>query len=140
MSAASRLLDRLSHVKATGPARWIACCPAHEDRSPSLSIRELDDARILLHCFAGCDAADVLGAVGLRLADLYPQRLPGHSYPATHSRIPAADLLAIISQEATLIGLLAADMLTGKTISEVDWQRLSAAASRIGRVRDYLRG
>ena len=39
MSAAARLLDRLTGVKQTAPGRWIAKCPAHEDRSPSLSIR-----------------------------------------------------------------------------------------------------
>lgn len=50
----------------------MARCPGHEDRSPSLSIRELDDGALLLHCFAGCQASDVLAAVGLEFRDLYP--------------------------------------------------------------------
>ena len=40
---AAKLLDRLPGVRKTGPGRWIAPCPAHEDRRPSLSIRELED-------------------------------------------------------------------------------------------------
>ena len=68
--AVGRLLDRLSGVRPTGPGRWIARCPAHEDRSPSLSIRDIDD-RVLVHCFAGCGVGDVLSSVGLTLADLY---------------------------------------------------------------------
>ena len=66
----SRLLGRLSCVRQTGPGRWIARCRAHEDRSPSLSIRDIDD-RVLVHTFAGCGFGDVLSAVGLTLADLY---------------------------------------------------------------------
>jgi hypothetical protein len=42
----TRLLDRLQGVKRTGPSRWIARCPAHEDRRPSLAVRELDDGRL----------------------------------------------------------------------------------------------
>lgn len=49
-----------------------ARCPAHGDRSPSLSIREAEDGRILLHCFAGCHARQVCDALGIRIQDLYP--------------------------------------------------------------------
>lgn len=58
--SAGALLARLDAVKPTGPGRWLARCPAHEDRSPSLSIRELDDGRTFVHCFAGCYALEVL--------------------------------------------------------------------------------
>jgi hypothetical protein len=57
-------------ARRTGEGRWMARCPAHGDRSASLSIRR-GRKGTLLHCFAGCDARDVLAAVGLRLADLY---------------------------------------------------------------------
>ncbi|MCC7409044.1 MAG: DUF3987 domain-containing protein, partial [Phycisphaeraceae bacterium] len=51
---------------------WMARCPAHEDRKPSLSIGEGDDGRALLHCHAGCEAGQVVAAIGLDLADLMP--------------------------------------------------------------------
>lgn len=41
---------------------WIARCPAHVDRRPSLSIAEGQDGALLLHCFAGCSFGAVLGA------------------------------------------------------------------------------
>jgi len=44
----------------------IARCPAHDDRDPSLSIRDGRDGRLLLHCHAGCDFTDILAAAGLR--------------------------------------------------------------------------
>ncbi len=68
------LLSRLEGVRQTGPGRWAARCPAHEDRAPSLSIRETDEGKVLLHCFVGCSNDDVLAALGLEWADLYPDR------------------------------------------------------------------
>ena len=47
-------------------------CPAHEDRTASLSISEGDDGRILLYCHAGCKTEDVVAALGLTMADLRP--------------------------------------------------------------------
>jgi putative DNA primase/helicase len=42
---------------------WIACCPAHEDRNPSLSLRDSGDGRVLVHCHAGCTQAAVIAAL-----------------------------------------------------------------------------
>src|SRR5690349_10346417 len=53
---AADIVARFDGVRERGPGRWMARCPAHDDSSPSLSIRELDDGTILLHDFAGCDA------------------------------------------------------------------------------------
>ncbi len=39
------LLSRLDGACRTGPGRWIARCPAHDDRHPSLAVRELEDGR-----------------------------------------------------------------------------------------------
>jgi hypothetical protein len=38
----------------------MACCPAHDDRNPSLSVRRAPDGRVLVHCFAGCSLDAVL--------------------------------------------------------------------------------
>lgn len=66
------LLDRLHNVKPKSNGRYVAACPAHEDQDPSLAIAVLDDGRILVKCFAGCSAADVVAAVGMSLSDLFP--------------------------------------------------------------------
>ncbi len=134
MSAAAKLLDRLEKVKSTGPAKYIACCPAHADQSPSLSIRDVDGA-VLVHCFGGCQTSDVLAALGLEMADLYDdariERGP------TRSRIPARDVLEILSHEATVACLILADVIRDRRINEQDYERLALAASRIGGARDY---
>lgn len=69
------LLSRLDKVRQTGNKKWQARCPAHNDNSPSLSISEKDDGRILIHCHAQCGGAAVVEAVGLSLSDLFPDRL-----------------------------------------------------------------
>jgi hypothetical protein len=142
MRAAPKLLDCLSRVKQTGPDRWIASCPtgahAHGDRSRGLSIRAVDD-RVLIYCHAGCGAVDVVEALGLTLTDLYDW--PGeHRVGSTHSRIPARDLLEIISEETSVVAIVAADLLGKRSITEADWQRVAQAAARIGAARDHVYG
>jgi putative DNA primase/helicase len=41
---------------------WMALCPAHNDRNPSLAIRQVD-GKVLLHCHAGCTQRDVIDAL-----------------------------------------------------------------------------
>ena len=54
----------------------MACCPAHADKNPSLSVSEGEGGRVLLKCFAGCPSESVVAAMGLKLADLMPERAP----------------------------------------------------------------
>ncbi|HEV2378697.1 MAG TPA: DnaB-like helicase C-terminal domain-containing protein [Terriglobia bacterium] len=53
-----------------GGATWVARCPAHADRTPSLTITATTD-RILLKCFAGCSTDSILAKIGLKLSDLF---------------------------------------------------------------------
>ena len=72
----ARPIDRVSaalpDARRSGP-RWVATCPAHEDRSPSLSITEGRDEIVLLHCHGGCGPREVLAAVGLDWTALFPR-------------------------------------------------------------------
>jgi hypothetical protein len=81
MSAIDKVLDRLQAVKRTGEGRWMARCPAHPDKTPSLSIREMPDGRVLLYDFGGCGNGDVLSAMGLRMSDLFNGPLAHHLPP-----------------------------------------------------------
>jgi len=68
------ILARLEQVRPSGRG-WIARCPAHEDRIPSLSIRECD-RKILLHCFAGCTVDSVCTALNVGVRDLFMEPCP----------------------------------------------------------------
>ena len=56
------VLCRLDGVRRCGRG-WVARCPAHEDREPSLSIAQGTRRRVLLHCFAGCLFRDIVRAL-----------------------------------------------------------------------------
>ena len=106
--SASELLDRLEKVRRTGTGRWTACCPAHSDRHPSLALRELDDGRVLLHCFAECSAHEVVSAVGMDLSDLFPPRVIGFGKGKPERRpFPATDILRCIATEVLVVAVAA---------------------------------
>ena len=130
------LLGRLDAVRQTAPDRWMARCPAHDDRTPSLSLYECGDGTILLRCWAGCAAAEVVAAVGLELRDLFPAPVGHHRPPGHTRRVPAADRLAVIDHEVMVVALLADEIARAGTASDDQRHRLATAASRIGRARD----
>ena len=61
---------------------WMACCPAHDDRTPSLSIHEVD-GKTLFHCFAGCSQDEVLAA--FRARGFWPGRRDVMNRPGPRS-------------------------------------------------------
>jgi DNA primase len=63
------ILGRLHGVRRNGSG-WMALCPAHEDRNPSLSI-SLHDGTMLHHCHAGCSKEAVLAALKIGPRDLF---------------------------------------------------------------------
>lgn len=70
MKSVSEFLELLSGVKSTGKDRWMALCPAHNDREPSLSVKALPD-KILVSCQAGCHINAVLAALKIEMSDLF---------------------------------------------------------------------
>ena len=122
--SADALLAHLDGVRPTGPGRWLARCPAHPDKHPSLAIRELDDGRVLVHDFAGCTVESVLSAVGLSFADLYPRRAIAHACKRERRTFPAADVLRAIAFEATLVSIAAADLSRGSPLRSLQYSNL----------------
>ena len=84
-SPTDRVLVQLEGVKQRNGG-WMALCPGHDDKNPSLSIVEADDGRVLLQCFAGCAIEDVLAEISLEKKDLFPNSRDagnGHGHTAT---------------------------------------------------------
>lgn len=132
---ADRLLTRLDRVRQTGSNQWSACCPAHDDRSPSLGIKELPDGRLLIRCHAGCDAEEIVSAVSLSLSDLYPPRMTGQHYRGRRERlITATQGLAIVANETLVAAIIVSDSAKGKSVTDKDIDRLWLAVGRINAV------
>lgn len=128
------ILSRLAKVRQTGRDTWLACCPAHEDRTPSLSVRSLADGRVLLHDFGGCGAADVVAALGIELSDLFTQPLYHRAQRVRHP-FTALDALRALRHEAAVVAISVADLAEGR---EVDEGRVALAAARIADAAEYI--
>lgn len=133
--SADSLLSKLDKVKRTGNGSWIACCPAHADKSPSMTVREMDDGRVLVHCFAGCDFDSIVTAAGVDMAELFPPE--EKTYKPVRRPFPAADVLEALSSEAMVVLISARDMARGIA---PDAERLRVAVQRIEAGREIANG
>lgn len=115
-----RLFNGLRKLKQTGDYTWQACCPAHDDRSPSFQVK-VSDGRILLHCFAGCEKEDICASVGIELSDLFPDK--GHYRPVSRpANIPTED--------AYFIAVIKSQIKRGEAIPPMDISRYRQAVLR----------
>ena len=83
------ILSRLD-VKSGSGGQYMARCPCHGDRQASLSVGVGDDGRVLLHCHAGCDTADIMASLGLTMRDLFVDLKPGDVFPVYGKTAEAA--------------------------------------------------
>jgi len=137
LPAAERLLERLHKVKQTRPDRWQARCPAHDDRSPSLSLTETTDGRILIKCWAGCSAQSIVEAVGLKLADLFPKT--GDYLPSHVPRYSAQDIVETIVFESTVLEVGYRKIERGEWLSDQDAERVNLAIQTIQNCKEVVR-
>jgi hypothetical protein len=133
------LLSRLEKVKRTGNGVWMARCPAHDDKNPSMSVRELDDGKVLVRCHAECSVEQILGAVGLDFDALFPEKID-HRSPPVRRPYPAADVLEALSRETLIVAVAAGNLAQGVELTDVDRARLLLAASRIEQARSMANG
>ena len=85
-------------------------CPAHEDRSPSLSLRQ-GDTGILVHCFAGCDNLAVLRELQRITPGL------GYSPPAWREQPKSSNVDRLWDESVPISGTLGQIYLRGRKIS-----------------------
>ena len=89
----NNILDRLDLVKESSDGRWRAKCPSHSSDTSTkrtLSVGAADTGAVLLNCFAGCSAEQIVSAVGLELKDLFPR----DDYIKNHNHRPRIDYRA----------------------------------------------
>jgi hypothetical protein len=139
MSQLENLLSRLTKVKGRA-GNYTACCPAHDDKTPSLAVKE-QDGKIILHCFGGCSVENIVGAVGMDMTDLFPPSdKTDYSRPAPKVKFFATDLLRVIALEAAIVSVAAYDMGRGKVLPKPDLDRLQLAYQRIHTAMESANG
>ena len=111
----------LDKVKSSGINKWKACCPAHDDKNPSLAITETSDGTVLLKCWAGCTTQHIVSAIGLELRDLFPGAKQPRRGPSKQA----------IEHERTVY-LIGKSLLDNGKLSGDDLQRFNLAKQRLG--------
>lgn len=129
------ILSHLEGVRRQGRG-YVARCPAHADKSPSLSLREGDDGRTLVHCHAGCTAEEIMGAIGMRLTDLFP----GSGRPTRPTPAPGvsySELHKATAFERSILFIVNADRAKGRAINDTDKARAQLARQRVDAARRF---
>lgn len=129
------LLSKLHGVRQTGPDRWRARCPAHDGKNRDvLSISVTTNETVLLRCWAGCTALEVVTAVGLELHDLFPPaEWPTIGRHVAVPRRPRTDWPALIlacERDLILVKIVLAMIGRGEPVNAVDAAACRAAATR----------
>ena len=133
-SPLTNLLSRLEGVREVRAGKFYAKCPAHDDKSPSLSVRDTDDT-ILIHCFAGCSPDDVLAAIGLSFSDLYADRWKAAeqaAYAAAGHEASKRVKFDPEDHERLILEIAENQMKAGEALSLEDKARIQLALDRLG--------
>jgi len=134
----NKILERLQKVNQTNPNQWIACCPAHADRSPRLALKQCDNGKILIKCWAGCGIDDIVVAIGLQLTDLFPPK-EGDYGRQQREYFSAETVLKSLHKESIVMRFLASEIRQGVKLKEDDIRRAELAEDRIHEACSYVK-
>ena len=137
--SAETLLSRLDDVKQTSSNTWRARCPSHGSKGRTLAIKD-DNGKVLVRCFAECSADEIVGAVGLKLEDLFPPRPKDDFVRGERRPFPAADILRCVAEEIMIVWVISRDMEVGKIPLQDDFDRLTVANRRIQSALEAIDG
>jgi len=124
-----RVLSVLEKVQPRGKDKWLACCPAHDDRSPSLSIAVKDNT-VVVHCFSGCGGTEVAQALvdkGCEWDDLFPEKVENRPsfFPKPASYYSKHELEELELQ-AWFLSIFATSLHRNEKVSDKDMSKARA--------------
>lgn len=96
-----------------------------------MKVTELDDGRVLVHCFAECSVEAILTAVGLTFDALFPEKAIADRVKPLRRPFPAADVLECLAFESALVAMAASTLASGNALNATDLSRMKLAQQRI---------
>ena len=122
------ILSRLDGVRDCGNGGFIAKCPSHDDKSPSMTVK-LDGDRVLIHCFAGCEPTEIVHALGMHWTDFFEGSIPQER--TKRHRWPASLLLTALAEDTRWMMYATHQMYRGETLKPEELKRLEQIHVRL---------
>lgn len=100
MTPIERVLAALPTAKSAGDRKWKACCRAHEDKNPSLSIWLDNQSNVGVKCHSGCTTEEIATSLGIEVRDLFadserrerePDRKPSKAFAKAADAVAALE-------------------------------------------------
>jgi hypothetical protein len=133
MADINALLSRMEKVRRYGDS-WRACCPAHGGDGQNLKISQTPEGHILLKCFShGCAVEDIVGAVGLTLQDIMPEKRHSETIKSQPNLLSPSEGLKLLKFEAQIVLASGYAQRNGE-FSQNDLERLETSMNRIHNV------
>ena len=135
------IISRLSKVKRTGNGKYVACCPVHADKTPSLGVTQKTDGVILIHCL-GCGAGgiEICEALNLDPSTLFPPSDNPRYQKAVRSGFSAWQLLHALRTDLIRLLIIANDLKKIGALSDDDRQFISEVILRLNDGISYMEG
>ena len=131
-------LNRLHKVKSRGKNKWVALCPCHSEKTPSLAITD-DNGVVLMHCFGcGASAPFVAEALGIDVSECFPDTGNVKYEKQDRKYFPADQVLDALKVESTVLYLISKRMLEGEMSKELK-DEIYKSMCRLWAAEDYLR-
>ncbi len=135
MANLNAILASLEKVKQRGPGSYFACCPVHQEKTPSLSVREADNGNIIAHCFGcGANGIDVVEALGLPKGYLFAESLESNN-----ERYFTAKQLHELDIQAWYCLLAVYDVHAGKKLRSHDYHKYAKCRKNLNSVYQDLK-
>jgi len=131
-------LTALDRVKKTGFNKWIACCPVHNDKTPSLAIRLVEGDRLLFHCFGcGANGIEICKSLNINPEELFPPRLENHKRERVP--FPAEQILSALVHEVGIVTAASHAIANGEKLNANDVRRIETARERLTEGLNYAK-
>jgi len=120
-----QILAALDRVRSTGTDKWVALCPCHDEKTPSLNISIASNGNVMIYCFGcGANGLEVYRTLGLNLDELFGGKKLESNYIPQEIRT-SHDLETVVTI------LHQCDLDNKKPISLIDRRRNRLAIARL---------
>ena len=132
MSQLDTFLSRLQKVRKTGKDSWLACCPHHGDKNPSMTVSVGSNGIVLCHCHShGCGIDQIAESVGMEVKDLMPENPLYHRARPLKAPVNPRDALFAVKDDLTSALIMAKMIQAGEKLTEEDTLQLAKIVGRL---------